>query len=86
MLFRTIVFLCVLLYINEAAFGDYVFLAEIDPDNAIKEVHEEWNEKIPDGNNTGIFIFPIMDANGKSPNNTSKRITASDVKVSVNFT
>ena len=68
---------------ESAAFGDNVFLAEIDPDNEIKEVHEEWSEKIPGGNNTGIFIFPIMDANGRNPGNTSKRITASDVKTSV---
>ena len=58
-------------------------MAEIDPDNAIKEVHEEWSEKIPGGNNTGIFIFPIMDANGNNPNNTSKRIAASDVKAAM---
>lgn len=68
---------------DSAAFGDHVFLAEIDPDNAIKEVHEEWSEKIPGGNNTGIFIFPIMDANGNNPNNTSKRIDSSDVKATV---
>ncbi|MDY6399673.1 MAG: hypothetical protein SPL10_06970 [Synergistales bacterium] len=68
---------------SDSAFGDHVFLAEIDPENAIKEVHEEWSEKIPGGNNTGIFIFPIMDADGQSTSNNSKRIAASDVKATV---
>ena len=67
----------------DAAYGDHVFLAEIDPDNAISEVHEAWSETVPGGNNTGIFIFPIMDAAGTTTEDTSKRIAASDVKATV---
>ena len=69
---------------DSAAFGDHVFWAEIDPDNQVKEVHEAWDAKVPGGNNTGVFIFPIMDANGNSSSyNAGARVNASDVKTGI---
>lgn len=50
--------------------GQYMLIAEIDPNNTIAEIHEAWNAKIPGGNNIGYTLIMIPNVGGtKAPKN-----------------
>ncbi|MBQ9389621.1 MAG: hypothetical protein IJU07_05545 [Synergistaceae bacterium] len=44
--------------------GDYEFYIELDPDNAISEVHERWTKSSRAGNNNGYRPFSVVSTEG----------------------
>ena len=56
--------------------GQYLLMAEIDPDNEISEVHEAWSKNIPGGNNTGCATFVISPSIQPGANTGPKRFEA----------
>ena len=44
--------------------GQKELIVEIDPDNKIDEIHENWSAKVPGGNNNGYFDFSVVSVTG----------------------
>lgn len=65
--------------------GQKELIVEIDPDNKINEIHENWSAKVPGGNNNGYFEFSVVSATGLNAGGDEEEgeATASDFEITI---
>ena len=61
--------------------GQKELVVEIDPDNKIDEIHENWSAKAPGGNNNGYFEFSVIAATGLNAGNAEA--TSNDFEITI---
>ena len=62
--------------------GQKELIVEIDPDNKIDEIHENWSAKVPGGNNNGYFDFSVVSVTGLNAGSNGN-LKSSDFEITI---